>query len=180
MCRSVRSATASSTSGPQDLSFSLDQTASSANIAGEHTLTLSADASCTELPAIARTRSYPATITPEASSLSSQFYKISLNAGIFYPSNLNNSLTAGVAGSFVRAMSFDYGIGITEQIAPNTYVSIWESNAEMSEPTISGVWSGGFKDREGFGAGPGFYHCSPRPRGSARPNHRLTLTRRWA
>ena len=176
----VKSATASVTSGPQDLSFSLEQIASSANIAGEYTLTLSADASCTDLPAVARTRSYPATITRDASSLSSQFYKISLNAGIFYPSNLNSSLTAGVAGSAVRVMSFDYGIGIAEQVAPNTYVSIWgQSNAEISGPTISGVWSGGFEYCEGSGLGPGFYRCSPRPTAYCEAsNHRLTLTRR--
>ena len=176
----LRSATANPTSGPRDLSFSLEQIAPSANIAGEYTLTLSADASCTELPAIARARSYPATITREPSSLSSQFYKISLNAGIFYPSNLNNSLTVGVAGSFARVMSFDYGIGIAEQLAPNTYVSIWgQSNAEISGPTISGAWSGGFEYCEGSGTGPGFYRCSPQPTAYCEAaNHRLTLTRR--
>jgi hypothetical protein len=176
----IKSAAASSTSGPQDLSFSLEQIAASANIAGEYTLTLAADASCAELPAIARTRSYPATITREASTLSSQFYKISLNAGTFYPSNLNNSLAAGVAGSFARVTSFDYGIGIAEQVAPNTYVSIWgQANAEISGPTISGVWSGGFEYCEGSGTGPGFYRCSPRPTAYCEAgNHRLTLTRR--
>jgi hypothetical protein len=176
----IRSATANSTSGPQDLSFSLEQIAASTNIAGEYTLTLSADASCTELPAIARMRSYPVTITREASSLSSQFYKISPTAGTFYPSNLNNSLNAGVAGSFVRVMSFDYGIGLVEQVAPNTYVSIWgASNAEIRGPTISGVWSGGFEYCEGAGTGPGFFRCSPRPMAYCEAvNHRLTITRR--
>jgi len=102
------------------------------------------------------------------------------NAGTFYPSNLNNSLTAGVAGSFARVMSFDYGIGITEQVAPNTYVSIWgQSNAEISGPTISGVWSGGFEYCENSGAGPRFYRCSPQPTAYCEaPNHRLTFVRR--
>jgi hypothetical protein len=142
-------------------------------------LMLSADASCTDLPAIARTRSYLATIAREPSMWSSQFYKISLN-GTFYPSNLNNSLTVGVAGSFARVASFDYGIGIAEQVAPSTYVSIWgQSDVEITGTTISGVWSGGFEYCEGPGAGPGFYRCSPRPTAYCEAaNHRLTLTRR--
>ena len=176
----VKSYSATSTSGSQDLSFSLEQTTTSANIAGEYTLTLSADPSCVDLPAVAKTRSYPATITREASNWSSQFYKISLNGGTFYPSNVNDSLTAGVAGSFARVVSFDYGIGIAEQVAPSTYVSIWgQSIAEITGATISGIWSGGFEYCEGSGAGPGFYRCSPPPTAYCEAaNHRLTLTKR--
>jgi len=176
----LKAAAANPTSGPQDLSFSLEPIAPSANIAGEYTLTFSADASCTDLPAVARMRSYAVMITREASSLSSQFYKISPTVGTFYPSNLNSTLTAGVAGSFARVMSFDYGIGLAEQVAPDIYVSIWgQSNAEINGPTISGVWSGGFEYCEGSGAGPGFYRCSPRPTAYCEAaNHRLTLTRR--
>ena len=169
-----------SISGAQDLSFSLEPATPSANIAGEYTLTLSADSTCANLPAVARTRSYAATIAREASSFSSQFYKISLSGGTFYPSNLNNSLTVGVAGSFASVRSFDYGIGIAEQVAPSTYVSIWgASKAEIIGATISGVWSGGFEYCEGSGAGPGFYRCSTPPMAYCEgPNHRLTLTKR--
>ena len=58
-----------------------------------------------------------------------------------------------MAGAFASVMSFDYGIGIAEQVAPSTYVSIWgASNAEIIGATISGVWSGGFEYCEGSGA----------------------------
>ena len=78
-------------------------------------------------------------------------------------------------------MSFDYRIGVTEQIAPSPYVSIWgQSNAEISGLilAISGVWSGGFEYCEGSGAGPGVDRCSPQPTAYCEAaNHRLTLVR---
>jgi hypothetical protein len=93
---------------------------------------------------------------------------------------LNNRLSVGVSGSFARILSFDYGIGIAEQVAPSTYVSIWgEANADIAGPTISGVWAGGFEYCEGSAAGPGFYRCTPRPVAYCEaPHHRVTLTKR--
>jgi hypothetical protein len=166
--------------GSQVLVFSLEPISPSANIAGEYTLILTADNSCTDLPALVRTRTYTATIAPSPSSLSSNFYTIALSGAEFYPSNLNNSLGVGVSGSFARILSFDYGIGIAEQLAPSTYVSIWgEANAQVIGSTISGEWSGGFEYCEGSGTGPGFYRCSTRPAAYCEAsNHRVTLRRR--
>jgi hypothetical protein len=166
--------------GPQETFFWIEPTLGSPDIAGEYTLTLTADNSCTHLPVVARTRIYTARVVAVPSSLSSNSYNIALSGADFYPSNVNNRLSVGVSGSFARIFSFDYGIGIAEQVAPSRYVSIWGgANAEITGSMISGVWSGGFEYCEGPGAGPGFYRCDPEPTADCQAlQHSVTLTRR--
>jgi hypothetical protein len=46
----------------QQLAFTLELSSTSVNLTGRYTLTLTADAACTRLPAELRTRTYPASI----------------------------------------------------------------------------------------------------------------------
>lgn len=165
--------------GPQNLGFTLEPDTPSPNISGTYTLTFVADSECTELPAVARSRIYTATIRPSPFSTSANQYVAELSGANFYPSNVNRSLGIGVAGADGRVSTFDYALGIAEELAPSTYVHVWGvADVSVQGGTISGPLSGGFEYCEGSGLGPGFYRCSARPLVCERQRHRLSLTRR--
>lgn len=165
--------------GPQALSFSMELIAPSVNIAGEYTVMLTADSTCTELPDPARMRTYTATIAPLSGSTSPNLYQAILSGATFYPSTLNDRFVIGVAGNVARfAIDFD-GIGIAEELTPSTYVSIsGAGNATVGGPRISVSLDGQFEYCAGPGVGPGFYRCAVTAVQCRSTNHRLTLTRR--
>jgi hypothetical protein len=165
--------------GPQSVGFTLELDAPSPDISGTYTLTFVADSACTELPAVARSRTYTATIKPSSFSASANQYVVALSGATFYPSNANDSLGIGIAGTYGRVTTFDYGIGVAEELAPSTYVHIWGvADVSVQGATISGPLSGGFEYCQGSGLGPGFYRCGAKPVVCERPLHRITLTRR--
>lgn len=163
--------------GRQDLSFSMELSAPSVNIAGDYTLTLTADSACSELPAVARSRTYAAAIVPSP-TLPHQ-YEAVLSGATFYPSALNDRLGIGVAGSFAHILVgiwWDSGVGIAEELAPSTYVAIaGGAAASVGGSSISGALAGWFEYCAGPGLGPGLYRCGVAPVTCRSSNHRLTL-----
>ena len=164
--------------GPQNIGLTLELDAPSTDLSGTYTLTFVADGSCTDLPAVAQSRTYTATIRRAPFGTSANQYVAELSGATFYPSNVNDRLTIGVAGTYGRVSTFDYGIGIAEEVAPSTYVQVWgDAEVSVQGGTMSGPMNGGFEYCEGSGLGPGFYRCNAKPI-SCESRHRLTLTRR--
>lgn len=167
-------------SGKQYLWFTLETTAPSQDITGEYILTLTADTTCTTLPDVARTRTYDAAVALNPRSTTPHVYQAVLSGAKFYPSTLNDRFSIGVADSFARLLiDFDYGIGIAEEVAPETYVSIWGSaDVSLNGSSFSGPLDAWFEYCASHVAGPGFYRCPVPPVTCQSPNHRVTLKRR--
>jgi hypothetical protein len=95
-------------------------------MAGDYTLALTADGSCTQLPGAARTRKYHATITP--SSWGRNKYDVKWSDGTFHDRGFGTYL--GVAGSFARFMYIDeyqdnnYGFFFEEFLSPSAWLAI--------------------------------------------------------
>jgi hypothetical protein len=107
------------------MSFDLAPLGPSANLAGMHTLTLTADRACTTLPQEARTRTYTATITPGFRSTS---FNATLSDARFptFPclgrpadSCVHNQFGIGIAGDFANM-----SVGIVEQLNETAYLAI--------------------------------------------------------
>ena len=88
--------------GPQALSFTMDLVDASTSIGGEYVASFTADGACTELPDIARARTYRATITRASWSPSPNHYQAILSGATFYPSTSNDRFVIGVARTFAR------------------------------------------------------------------------------
>lgn len=162
--------------GWQDLSFSLELSTPSVNIAGNYTLTLTADNACTELPEPARSRTYAAAIVPSP-TLPNQ-YEAVLSGATFYPSALNDRLGIGVAGSFANiqvGIWWDSGVGIAEELAPSTFVSIAGGPAYPWPGRVFRVrWLVGSSTATALGWGRGCIAALCLP---LRADHRLTGSR---
>ncbi len=104
------------------LYFTLDVLAPAANIAGDYTLTFTADGACPGLPAGLRTRTYAATIAPEQTSSTpgNNLFKVTIGGVPFVDSY--KSFRIGVAGNYLGFPDND-GPTLIETIAPNTYLS---------------------------------------------------------
>jgi hypothetical protein len=157
----------------------MDLVDASTSIGGEYFASFTADGACTELPDIARTRTYTATVTRASWSPSPNQYQAILSGATFYPSTSNDRFVIGVAGTFAQfEIDFD-GIGIAEEISPSTFVSIVGSGGtRVTGPQIVVPLDGWFEYCPGPGAGPGFYRCAVTPVMCRSTNHRLTLTPR--
>src|SRR5262245_27019832 len=105
-------------------SFFLDRLTPSIDIAGQYTLTITADSTCPDLPGDARARTYTASITPTTST--NTRYRVQLSGAAFndeYPTQFD----AGIAGDYVAFPIVNREEGypaLAEEIAPNTYVTL--------------------------------------------------------
>ena len=159
------------------------------NIAGDYTLTLTADDTCGALPSELRTRTYAVTIEPRSAPLlrpGTTFTLLSLGSPF-----LDNyrGFPIGVAGDYV-AFSIYNGedFGLVERIAPKTYLAFYGSAGGVvvaSTSTISAPFDGGIEYCESssdISDMATIYSCMPAlPDSRAQcvsKNHRLTLTRR--
>ena len=122
--------------------FSLEALAPHPNLAGDYTLTVIANSTCTSVPEAFRTRTFDATLTlhsdPEFPSNSR--FEVSLGSPPFL--DQYRSFQIGVAGDYVGGFVGDlHGTpGLAARIATNTYIGIGGSVAgtvEMSGATIS-------------------------------------------
>lgn len=164
--------------------FQLELLGPTANVAGEYTLTLTADSACTGLPLEARRRAYAATVVqPGANRF---HFPVSLNEGRFLSGR--NRVSVSVAGDFARfviAVSIDgqsdSNAGIVEQIGDAAYLAI-DAGAEgtFGASGIATSLSGSFEYCPGEAAIIGErYQCLAKaPVSCSSPHHQLTLIRR--
>jgi hypothetical protein len=159
------------------VNFYLDVPEHPVSIAGDYTLTLIADRSCTSIPAEFRTRVYPVTLVSNASR-PENWFDMAFRDGDFE----DKAAWVAVAGNFVSIVFSDPGI--IEEIAPLTYLSYY-AGASATVPaspvtTISAPLDGQI-DYCVLSSEPGdYYHCTPTATHAQckSTNHQLILTRR--
>jgi hypothetical protein len=157
------------------------------DIAGDFTLTFSADSACTSIPSEFRTRTYTATITPlsHPDYPPNTLFDVTISGAPIFAGY--GSFTIGVAGDFV-ALEFggDGGPSLVEEVAPTTYLGFdGHALASAGSVRVSSIAAPfqGFVDYCALPSPMGqYYDCRP---GLAvghseceSKNHRLILTRR--
>ena len=162
-----------------------------ADVTGEYTVTFEADRACPDLPAVARARTYLATVTPNPSVFAGTSVNVTLRDAPFL--GTLNRFTIGVAGDYL-ALSMGGGeVPVVEQLAGNTYVVFGGSGATtlVSGSPIAMPFDGSVeycstKTPMGTVTAVGLTARTGRPipdevvviTTCTSPNHRLTLTRR--
>jgi hypothetical protein len=117
----------------------------SVNIAGDYTLTLTADTACSGLPDAARSRSYTVSMTSIPNTPDN--YRAVLGGATFFSSEAGQFFV-DVAGTYAHFRFGDWyedGSIIVEEVPPSTYLSITGSAGLTVNggTTISGSFSGG-------------------------------------
>jgi Carboxypeptidase regulatory-like domain len=164
----------------------LEMIAAPANIAGDYTLTFTADASCTSLPDDARVRTYAVTLAATTDPLvpaGTLFSAIIAGAPVL-PGN--DGFPIGVAGSFVSLEVWNgEGPGVVERLAPKTYVDLFGyagTTVTSSDTPITAAFDGTIEYCVAATDGTPAYGCTSVPTDRreqcASKNHRITLTRR--
>ena len=154
-------------------------------------MTFEADPACPDLPAVARARTYLATVTPNPSVSAGTSVNVTLRDAPFL--GTLNRFTIGVAGDYL-ALSMGGGeVPVVEQLAGNTYVAFGGSGATtlvsglpIAMPLDGWVEYCSTKTPMGTGYGCGIDSRTGRPipdevvtmATCTSRNHRLTLTRR--
>jgi len=164
----------------------LEPVAAPANIAGDYTVTFTADASCTSLPAEARSRTFAATIaaTPDPAVPAGTLFRLVISGVPLVPGN--DGFPIGVAGSFVNLQVWNgEGPGVVERLAPRTYVGLFGSagtTVGASGAPISASFDGTIEYCVATFDGDPSYGCTSvqtdRREQCASKNHSVTLTRR--
>jgi hypothetical protein len=116
------------------LSFMLTGLEPPVDLAGDYTVTISADPACVDLPATARSRTYEGTINPSSRG------RVALTGAAFHRNLYNsfNGFDAAVAGDFVRL--FLDGApwpAVVEETSVNTYLSFAGSASTTVAPGAS-------------------------------------------
>jgi len=168
------------------LGFYLAPPAAPVEIAGDYTLTFTADSACADLPNELRTRTYAAAITAlsQQNAPANTIFNVRVSGAQFYRDHVAFSI--GVAGNVIAFEFGGHGPYVVEQVAPNTYLA-FDGRAEMTVgpspvSTIATSFDSSIEYCERrFEMGSG-HSCSP---GEAvarakcvSKNHRLNLTRR--
>lgn len=166
------------------LYFFLAVPAASVSLAGDYTLTVAADAACTDLPEEVRTRRHTATLASSSA--------VGIPANSWYGVTFADSPFLTNYGSFLIGVAGDYlafnleeseGPYLVEELAPNSYVAIGglaSTTANPASSTISASLEGTIEYCELRSPMGPYYSCIA-PVARARcvsNNHRLTLTRR--
>jgi hypothetical protein len=171
--------------GPRFLYFRLAVFDPPANIVGDYALTFTADATCTSLPAEARTRTYAATIaaTPDPIVPAGTLLRVAITGASVVSGN--DSFPLGVAGNYVNLEVWNgEGPGVVERLAPRTFVGLFGYAATtISTPdTISASFDGTIEYCVATTDGTPAYGCTSVPTDRREQctskNHRITLTRR--
>ena len=121
-----------------DRSFYLERPSPSVDIAGQYTLTITADSTCPDLPGDARSRTYSATITPATPA---GRYRVQLG-GASLSDVYMDSFDAGVAGdyfSFAMVHREEGYPALAEEIEPNTYVTLSGTATATVTPSASAI-----------------------------------------
>ena len=160
-----------------------------ADIAGDYTLTFTADSTCTTLPDAVRTRTYEASLAP--GDFTWVGYPANVNTafqvtpkGNAFPGGLNHFWLT-VAGNYIAVVLGDHtDPGLTERITEDTYLAFNGWATVSVDPPVSTV-STRFEGWIDYCVNPNMgerYDCTPGPSATLRrcnsTNHQLTLTRR--
>lgn len=166
--------------------FYLEALAPPASIAGDYTLTFTADSACVGLPDEARTRTYGATVTltSRPGEPANSRFDVTVTGGTFL--ERYNSFTIGVVGDYVKTDIGDWGHGapgLVEQIAPNTYLTLSGAIATsvIDTSTIAGSFVGAIERCELTGEWGSRYSCEGGALSHGRcssENHGFSLRRR--
>jgi hypothetical protein len=172
--------------GPLSIYIVLALSTPSVNIAGDYTLTLTADTACSGLPDAARSRTYTVSMTSMLNT--PEHYRAVLGGATFISSEAGQFLV-DVAGTYAHFRFGDaWGEGdgskgdnsyIVEELAPSTYLGI-SGSAGLTvngRTTISGSFSGGVQ----YCVNPTIvdYRCPVGPSVVCNStNHRMLLVRR--
>jgi hypothetical protein len=164
--------------------FYLPLAAPSANIAGDYTLTFTADSACAVLPNVVRT--YAARLAPAPSShhAANTLYNGTVSGAAFLEGY--NGFLVGVAGDYIAGWFGDLhgDPGLVEQVAPTTYFALGGGvvGSVTNGSTIEASFDGFLDSCELQSAMGSRYSCTPGPAAIRAQcnsrNHRLTLTRR--
>jgi hypothetical protein len=174
-----------------NLFFYLPLASANTDVTGEYTATVEADPACPDLPAVARTRTYPATITLNPSVSAGTSVSVVLHDAPFL--GTYNKFTIGVAGGYLALNMGGGEVPVVEQLPGNTYVAFGGSGATnflAGSPIALSLdgWVEYCSTKTPMGAsyGCGIDSRTGRPipgevvtvATCTSPNHRLTLTRR--
>jgi hypothetical protein len=195
--RQARWTACASTDAPPCLSASLGiivlrNVASPVDLTGEYSLTISADATCVDLPVEARSRTYSASIAPDAMDNTS--IEVRITGASLYADN-GDTFYGGVAGDrFVLTLEGSWvHQAFMEEVAPNQYVGFNGKAAGTTTPgatTLSTVLDGTITAcRTTLALSEPFYECKSAWPGAPSPppvsfaactskNHRMVFTRR--
>jgi hypothetical protein len=151
-------------------------------VAGNYTLTISADPACTALPDEVRTRTYVATVTAGSTrGPANTFFNGTLTGGQFY----SNIFWVGVFGDYVTISTAGEGPSIVERVGPNRYVAFYGEAgavARSGTSTVSASYKGSIEYCELKSAIVQSYDCAPALAAvhaeCSSNNGLLTLTRR--
>lgn len=174
------------------INFYLALPEGSVNMAGEYSLTITADGACTDLPTQVRTRAYAAIVTPSR-WLPTYFEVLLAGAPLLGRYEMAERSSIAVAGNYV-ALQFGGGEqpALVEQLSPTSYVAFGAtasaSTSANGPPASIATSFKGFIDYCEMTADTDIpmdgydYRCDP-PRAVAHvrcesQGHRLTLTRR--
>ena len=133
-------------------------------VAGNYTLTISADPACTALPGDVRTRTYQAAVsvnTYGGNTAGTSFHGVVTGAQFAPNANL---FFVGVFGDYVNTSTIGEGPSIVEQVGPNRYVA-FSGEAGLSvgpagTATISAPFKGTIEYCELKSAIGRYYDCS--------------------
>jgi hypothetical protein len=164
--------------------FRLASPAPAVPVAGDYTLTISADSTCA-LPVDVQVRTYSATVIANSSAgpANTNFDGI-VSGGLFAPHG--NVFWIGVFGDYLAISTLGEGPSLVEQLGPNRYLAFYgEANVSVgTEGTsrISAPFKGSVTYCELISAGGPFDDCSTARatvnQECTSSNSRLTLTRR--
>ncbi|MGE3840454.1 MAG: carboxypeptidase-like regulatory domain-containing protein [Vicinamibacterales bacterium] len=162
--------------------FYLDVLAPPVDIAGHYTLTILADATCADLPDEARSRTYAATVSPNApSSAAITSYTVTVSDASF-PEGFDN-FSIGVAGDYLGfSLHGGHDPPIVEQLTANTYFAVsGNAAATIGTSGVSAI-SAAFDGWIAYCAAPSpmsaFYSCGMSKTQCESSHHRLMMTRR--
>jgi hypothetical protein len=106
------------------LGFYLEVSMPSVNMAGDYTLTISADMACTDLPTEARTRTFTAAVASHRSSPTTYFDILLVGASLFDRYDRSERSVVAVAGQYVAIWIGGSQPGLVERLSSDTYVAI--------------------------------------------------------
>lgn len=159
-----------------DVVWQLESTEASADLAGEYSLTLIADATCAGLPDLARKRTYVVALTRD--SRSPFQYAGTLGAATPYRSS-NAQVVFGVSGSTVRFEIGEYEFGFVEDLGSATVEIEGAGETVAHGPSSAGSFRGAFTYCDGrpqtnWNTDSS---CPVRPVYCEASSHQFTLTR---
>jgi hypothetical protein len=168
------------------IAFYLAVPAAPVEIAGDYTLTFTADSACADLPIELRRRTYAATISPQSppNAPANTMFAVRVSGAQFFSDH--SGFFIGVAGNFIALEFGGHGPYVVEQVAPNTYLG-FDGRAGTSVgtspvSTISTSFDGSIEYCERKSAMGVGYSCRPDEAVAlarcVSKNHQLILTRR--